>query len=181
MKIKRYKQTAYETCLPVCLLLASGQEVSPEEEMRLFIEGIKNRPDNYLLGMVESFVGNYGLGVEIYVDNKYFWKYLNLRKRINDKRIYLLHQPISPEFITKQLFPYLLYLDINLLGVYSHSPHFVVVESQKKQKYSLVDPWSGRRRKIDKEIVYEAIESLRTHLKFCPLLIKVRKETLMND
>ncbi len=171
MKITSYKQTTSDSCLPVCLLILRGQTFSQEDEIELFINGAKSFRDNYALGILDFFSTKYKINAEVYVDNKYYFKFL--RKFISNGKVNLVNQKITPKFIKENKTPFILYLDKHFLGSYEHSPHFVIVENCSNEDYYIVDPWFGKRRKIKREVVLDAVGSLRSHLRFCPFLIKL--------
>lgn len=171
MRITPYRQTILESCLPVCLLLISGQRIFPEIEVLLLVDGLKSFREIYSLGILIAFTKKYKFFVEVKINNKFFWKYLN--KSLYNNQIHLVHQPIKSA-IPDQKFPYILYVDGYGLGMNTHSPHFVIIESQKDEYFNIIDSWIGKRRKIKREIIFQAIDSLKKHLRICPLLITVK-------
>lgn len=173
MKIKPYKQTYSDSCLPVCLLMLSDQRFSQEDEVELSINGTKRFRDSYALGILDCFSTKHETEVEVFVDNKYFSRFLG-GLNSNDK-ISLINQKITPKFIEENKKPFILYLDKHFLGTYDHSPpHFVIVEDQPGNNFNVVDPWVGRRRIIKQETIFSAVGSLRNYLRYCPLVISLK-------
>ena len=171
MDIKLYKQTTCESCLSCCLLMLSGNLINRKNEIDLFIEGIKRYPFSYSLGICEEFSIKYNKNIIIYVDNKYYSKYLNNLK-ITDG-INIVHQYIDIRFINKKFVPFIIYIDNNVLGEYTHSPHFVIVETINKNNCTIIDPWKGKRLNINKKIIFDGVLLLKRHLKYSPLIIQL--------
>jgi dimeric dUTPase (all-alpha-NTP-PPase superfamily) len=169
--IEIYKQTTCESCLSCCLLMLLNNPISQNDEINLFIEGIKRYPFSYSLGICEEFADKYDKDIIIYVHNKYYSKYLNTLK--NENNVHIVQMYINKSFINKQEYPFVIYLDNNILEEYIHSPHFVIVESFDKTDYIIIDPWKGMRIKINKETLYKGVLLLKEHLKFCPLIIRI--------
>src|SRR3989344_3811878 len=166
-----YEQTTSETCLPVCLLSLLDKSFTSKEEMDLFIDGIKRIKDSYAVSMVDAFVEKYQARAEIFVDNFYFWKYL--KEYPLTSGLILTQSIISNAFIDVQPAPYILYIDYYVFTSIVHSPHFIVILENASDSFLIFDPWIGKTRKVAKTNVYQAVESLRNYLKYCPLLIKV--------
>lgn len=165
MKLTTYKQTSCESCLPVCLLNLGGVEITREKELKLLFDGLAGLKDSYAFGVLEAFVKIYKKPVTLYVDNKIFANFLIKNNQIS--LINIIHKPISVEFTT----PYIVYLDSQVLGGYTHAPHFVIVEKIVGETCHIIDPWDGKRRRYSKEKMTKAINSLKSYLKYCPLVI----------
>ena len=166
MNLTTYKQTSCESCLPVCLLNLGGVEITREKELKLLFDGLAGLKDSYAFGVLEAFVRTYNKPVTLYVDNKVFANFLI--KNSQTSLINIVHKPINLEFPT----PYIVYLDSQVLGGYIHAPHFVIVEKIVGETCHIIDPWEGKRRRYSKEKITEAIKSLKSYLKYCPLVIK---------
>lgn len=166
MTIKPYKQTSCESCLPVCLLLLSEGETNQEKELSLLFAGLKGLRDSYAFGILEAFVSSYARPVTLFVDNKYFTNFL--RKNNYSSLINIVNKPVNLDFET----PSIVYLDSQVLGGYSHAPHFVIIEKMVGDVCYIIDPWEGKRKRVKKEKLTEAIKSLKYYLKYCPLVIK---------
>ena len=103
----------------------------------------------------------------MFVDNKFFTNLLI--EKCNTPKITIIHKPVNLEFEA----PFVLYLDSQVLGGYSHAPHFVIVGKIVGDICTIIDPWEGKRKRLSKEKLTEAISSLKYYLKYCPILIKL--------
>lgn len=167
--LKKFKQKTCEGCLPVCLLLLINEKITLESELELLTEGFKRSRESYALGVVCEFSSKYRKKVTIFVDNKIFFRKL----LTNEPCIQLICQKIDSKFLSELQVPFILYLDSNVTGTYEHSPHFVIIEKRIKDKFLIIDPWKGKRRRLGVEKIEKGVVSLRNHLKFCPLVIKL--------
>lgn len=167
MKLITYTQTSCESCLPVCLLTLGEIEISREKELQLLFDGLSGLKDSYAFGVLEAFVKTYNKEVTLFVDNKYFTNFLI--KKSNSPQITVVYKPVNLEFET----PFIVYLDSQVLGGYSHAPHFVIVEKIVGDICQIIDPWEGKRRRVKKEVSLASINSLKNYLKYCPLVIKI--------
>ncbi len=84
--------------------------------------------------------------------------------------------------INKKLFSNLLenqkviiYIDCFYLYKILHAPHFVVALRQSKNMIEIADPGDGKIKKISVEIIKKGIDSLRSHMKYSPVLITFQK------
>lgn len=154
--------------------MISGMTDQSMEE-RVFIEGERRRFDLHINGILESFVDNTMLSVEVLVDNKFFAEALIKNQYKKNKRIKIINQKITTKLIKELLAnqPLVVQLDNNFLGDYSHSSHFVVIEKiLTNGKFQLIDPMTGSKKILTEEKLEEAILSLKNHIKMCPLLIR---------
>ena len=174
MKNRTYTQTNFESCLPVCLLLLTNKKFSKLGELNLTIAGIKASRTSYAIGMLDIFTKKYKLYIDVYVDNKYFLKVLNKELlRLNNRYINLAHKTINKKTIMLEPTPYILYVDHHDLGVYSHVPHFIIVSKKSGNNFIIFDPWTGKRKKVNLKLINKSVVSLKNHIKYCPLLIKI--------
>lgn len=143
-------------------------------EQRIFFEGEKRRLDSYLSNMIFSFVDNTKLSLEIFADNKFFTEKLKGELKRQQKSILIENKKISISFIDKLLerSDIILHIDNNLLGDYSHSSHFIVVERKVADKYNIIDPLTGTRKNLSASKLEEAISSLKSSVKMCPIIIR---------
>lgn len=169
MKIKPFRQTTWDSCLAVCLLLLARQKVTRQKEISLLIDSLKGPRDSFALSLLEAFVKKYKRDVEVYADNKAFCSFLKSRTR--SPKIHLKHKFIDKNFIEEHIEPFILYVDGHFLKTPTHYPHFVIIEGETSKKYLVIDPWIGNRRKVPKSVIYDAVGSLKDYLKFCPLMI----------
>lgn len=174
MEIAPLKQQFYHSCLVTCLLMVSKMS-DQSIEQRVFCEGEKRRFDYYLNGILESFVDNTMLSVEVIVDNKTFADELTKGKNKKNKRIKIRSEKITIKMIEKLLetSAIILHVDNHFLGDYSHVSHYVVVTAFKNDmKIELVDPIDGKSRYLTKEKLEASIDSLRNNIKMCPVIVR---------
>ena len=171
MDITPLKQKFYHSCLVTSLMMISKMNDQSIEE-RIFMEGEKRRHNYYLRGIIDSFVDNTMLSVEIIVDNKYFAEEVAKPK---SKNIKVINEKITLELIKKLLETqaFIIDLDDNFLGDYSHASHFVVIEKVLPNgKFQIIDPSSGGKKMLTAEKLENSISSLKNHIKMCPLIIR---------
>ena len=174
MKITPYKQTTWQSCLPVCLLSVSWQLVTREMEHKLFLEGMQAHRDNwYMLSMLEAFTSHFPHTVTVTGDNTYFVR--TLKKLTSNPLIQSIEGKIADKILQTQSFPFILYLDSHVLWTFVRAPHFIVVESIDGSAATIMDPHVGKRKQIPlHELIYGTI-SLWEHLHFCPIIIEVNQ------
>lgn len=170
-----FKQKFYHSCLVTSLLMISGAE-NQELEEKIFFEAEKSDFDFYLNSILASFVKNTGKSLNVFVDNKFFSEKLfnNLKKYSN--KIIIVHKPINSDLIieTLNIGPFVIHIDDNYLGDYSHASHFVVANSIRKDgKLEILDPADGKRKYLSMEKLLESVNSLKKHIKMCPVIITV--------
>lgn len=174
MEVHPLKQQFYHSCLVTSLLMIS-QMTDQSMEERIFTEGEKRRFNYYLSGILESFVDNTMLSVELTVDNKFFAEELIKNQFKKNKRIKIKQEKVTVKLIKQLLLtqPLIINLDNKFLGDFSHSSHYVVVEKIiANGKLQLIDPLTGGKKILTEEKLEEAILSLKTHIKMCPLVIR---------
>ncbi len=176
MRIIPYKQTTCESCLPACLLMwlsyIKGTSFKLEDEQELLFKGILFAREIYHIGILNEFSTKFNLPLKVWVGNKYFTKVLknlpvNRKLEIEFQRINI---PFIQKIIHKQKL-FILHLDIYYLRHSVHAPHFVLVEKMIGDKIVIIDPWKGKRFYFTIERITKAIDSLRTYLVFCPILV----------
>jgi hypothetical protein len=172
--MKTYKQTNCESCLPVCLLLLAGKKITKRKEDSLLLNGINNFRESYALGVTDEFVDKYKIDVNVFIDNKTYSDFL--KNRIKSKRIRIFHKRINSELLKKINGHYILQIDHQILGVYSHCPHYIIVKIKDKSRFEVFDPWTGKITCVKKEKLISAINSLRSYLRYCPVLISLTEE-----
>lgn len=165
--MKSFKQTTCQGCLPVCLLLLNGKKPTPKKELKILVNGL-GFVDSYALGIIGSFTKLYNLPNKLYVDNKYYCRFL--KQNIKNKLIDIVFEKVNFNLIDK-LMPCIIYIDSHILGTYHHSPHFIIIESRVGKKYQIIDPLFGSRKLLYMEKIQDGIQYLRQTFKYCPLLI----------
>lgn len=174
MKVIPYKQTTSLSCLPACLLMCSGTKFDKTDEQNLLFKGLLFTPNIYHIGIINEFVKTYRQSVKVWVDSKYFCKSL-IGLPITPK-LKIEFGKINPFFVGQLLEkekPFIIYLDMFYLRNSIHSPHFVVVEGKRKERLVIIDSWKGCKFLFTLEKLTEAIESLKIHLCFCPIVIEL--------
>lgn len=168
MDIIPYTQTTCQSCLPSCLLMLRNKPVNEVAELKLLINGFKRFRDIYALGILDEFSNSYQQPLEVVINNKWMTNYY--RAHITSSQISINYHILNEELLRKQNSPFILYIDNNSIGSYSHEPHFVIVQPTEKQLYT-IDPWTGKRKKTSYKILIKGVNSLSKHLKICPILI----------
>jgi ABC-type bacteriocin/lantibiotic exporter with double-glycine peptidase domain len=86
-----------------------------------------------------------------------------------------VHKKINLQFIAEVLNkkPLICHIDDHALGDYSHASHFIVLEKATEKSVQIIDPWTGKRKKINKFTLERAITELKNQVKMCPLLFSV--------
>jgi len=174
MEITPLKQQFYHSCLVTSLLMISKMTDQSIEE-RVFIEGEKRRFDYSLSGILESFVDNTMLSVEVTVDSKYFAEELLNSLSKKNKKIKIINEKITTKMIKKLLEKQevVVYIDDNFLGHTSHTSHYVVIEKFiPSGKFQIIDPSTGNRKTLTEKKLEESILSLKSYIKKCPLVIR---------
>lgn len=178
MRIPPYQQTTPLSCLPACLLMGlqikTGFSFYPEDEQQLLFNGLLFNREIYHIGILEEFSKRFKKTLKVWVDNKYFSESLKKLPISNDLKIHF--HKIDLDLIlgnlsNKRLM--ILYLDLFYLRNNLHSPHFVVVEKLIKDRLVVLDPWKGKRFYLKSKVLMKAIDSLRNHLGFCPILVEI--------
>lgn len=171
MDITPLKQKFYHSCLITSLMMISKMNDQSIEE-RVFMEGEKRHHAYSLRGFLESFADNTMLSMEVIVDNKSFAEDIS---KPNNKNIKVRQEKITLALIKKILETQalIIHLDDNVLGDYSHASHFVVVEKlMPNGKFQVIDPMTGGRRILSEEKLQNSIDSLKSYIKMCPLIIR---------
>lgn len=98
-------------------------------------------------------------------------------KKEKSQRVELVSSKVDMRLIRKLLESgsIIVYLDNYYLQKIVHAPHFVLVERYKDDTIEIADPYDGKRKNISSKIIQKAIISLRNHLKYSPVLIRMTK------
>ena len=168
--MKIIKQTTYETCLASVLLMLISQSWSRNKEIEIWKHGWEF---NYLIGQLNYIAKRYKKSFEVYIENQYYFR--ELRKEKN-QGIELVNLKIGIKLIKKMLKTgsIIVHLDNYYLQKVVHAPHFVLAEKFNDSTIEIADPYDGQRKKISGKILNKAIINLRNHLKYSPVLIRVR-------
>ncbi len=177
MEIKPYKQSLTHSCLVASFLMILESEkekvFKKEDEQRLALKGSQRTYPFYVVGITAEVAKEYRTRIEVLADNKFFTTIL--KKSFDNKNIVVSHEKITTALVRK-LLPknqLICHVDIHGLGDYSHSSHFIVIEKVSGKIFTIIDPWSGKRRKITEETLKRAISELKNEVKMCPLLFMV--------
>ena len=174
MKIQNYEQTTFETCLAVDLLQLTEKKISKDEELKTINYAMNFSKDNFTIGHLDFIAQNYNLGLDFYVDNNWFFNFISKLKFSN--KIKVFHKKIDLNLINDQIkiSPIIVYVDSFALWKITHAPHFIIVIQQTDEGYKIYDPWDGKIRKVNSEVLSKGIINLRNLLKYCPQLIQKR-------
>jgi len=175
MTINPIKQTYTHSCLAVCLLMLKNSNHSQETEKKIWEKGSERNHDFYVTGIADEFCSLTKNKLRIIADNNYFTKIL---KKSSDKKNFhsVEHQKITMKLMSELLThgAIICHIDNNLLGDYSHSSHFIVLEKElPNEKILIIDPWTGKKTRVSFQKLEASIASLKKHIKMCPLLIVI--------
>ncbi len=170
--IQKYEQTTFETCLAVDLLNLIGVEISQKLEREFINYALDFSKDNFTVGHLDFIAKKFNVWLNFYVDNKPFFNFIKEFKFSN--KITLIQEKIDLKLISKliKISPIIVYVDSYYLWKVSHYPHFIIVTKKSKNGYKIFDPWDGKTKNINSNILSKSISSLRNRLKFCPQVIQ---------
>lgn len=175
MTIVPYKQTFTHSCLVAdfLMLLKNKYNISfnEKDEEEILIKGMKRIYPFYVIGIPRAFFNKYNKKINIVVDNKYFTNFLI--DGFNDKNNFnVYHNKITIRYIKELLKEnsVICHIDDNYLGDYSHASHFIILENSTDKRITIIDPMNGKRTFISDEKLEKSIQSLKKHIKMCPLL-----------
>lgn len=177
MSITPYAQSLTHSCLAACLLMlreaASGRLCTEQEEQALALSGSLRTYPFYVVGIPAEFSKRYHIAVRILADNTYFAGRLRDAFAGHDG-VHVEQAKVTLPLIRKELqtHPLICHIDNHALGDSSHSSHFVILERElPKDRILVVDPWSGKKRRMRMAMLENAIHDVKNHLKMCPLLL----------
>ncbi len=130
---------------------------------------------NYLIGQLNYVSKKYDKNFEAYIENKYYFEQLLKQKSDNvdlkNKKIdvNLIKEVIRNNKVIVYLDGYYPYEPGNV-----HAPHFWVVLRVDNKFVEVADPWFGKEIKIPIDIFKKAINSLRNHLKYSPVIVTTK-------
>jgi len=167
--MKIIEQSTYETCLASDLLMLIGESWSRSKEIEIWKQGWEF---NYLIGQLNYAAKKYKKNLGVYIENRYYFEKLRKEK---SGEIELVNAKVDIQLIKKLLKSgsVIVYLDNYYLQKIVHAPHFVLAEKFKDDTIKIADPYDGKSKKISGKILNKAIISLRNHLKYSPVLIRV--------
>ncbi len=169
-----YKQTLSHSCLAACMLMLREQLFTVEEEIELAFRGSKREHQFYVAGIPLEFAQQYDNQVSVYVDNKYF---ANILRSIfsQGKRIRTIQRKITLQLIKDLIIdgPLICHIDNHTLGDSSHSSHFIILEKATDKLVQIIDPWTGKRRRIKLTKLDMGIKDLKNYIKMCPLVFSL--------
>ncbi len=170
--IQEYEQTTFETCLAVNLLNLIGVKISKKLERKVIDYALDFSKENFTIGHLDFIAKEFNVGLDFYVDNKTFFNFMRELKFSN--KINLIQKKIDLKLINKliKISPVIVYVDSYYLWKVSHYPHFIIVIEKSKNGYNIFDPWDGKIKRIDSNVLSKAISGLRNILKICPQLIQ---------
>jgi hypothetical protein len=179
-----YKQKHFETCLAKCLMvlaeLEKGIRLPDKYELELLFFALEYDRENFIIGHLAKACKDFGLKLDWIADSKILFDFA--KKRKVPKEVSLSFHKIDLKFIDSMLGkPVIVFLDQFQLWQKSrgryykcHWPHFVIVKRKIRGSYEIIDPSTGKKRKISKKLLSKAISSLRNHLWLSPQIIQIR-------
>lgn len=174
MQLQPYKQTLTHSCLSVSFLmilqLKNNIHFTKKDEEQITLRGSDRVYPFYVTGIATEIAKKYKVKIQILANNKFFTNVL--KESFKNKNIIVSHEKITIALIRKLLDKNKLicHIDIHGLGDFSHSSHFIVIEKEDGKTFTIIDPWTGQRRKIAEKTLEKAITELRDNVKMCPLL-----------
>ncbi len=179
MAMTPYRQSLTHSCLAACLLMLlkaqKGIDFDEGIEEELSLKGSRRIHPFYVVGIPAECAKKFNVRIRIIADNAYFAGVLKKAFR-GRKSIVIEHRKITPAYTRASLKnqPVICHIDDHILGDYSHASHFVVLEKALPNKrVSLIDPWTGKRKRLSFSKLEESVHSLKTHIKMCPLLFSI--------
>jgi hypothetical protein len=165
-----YKQQSNQGCLVVDLHYLFQETPSRQNEAEILMNGLFKFRDNYTMGCLMAFLDKHpAKKARIYFDNKY---YLNtLKQKISHPQIDMVFGKNDLTLINSLPTPFIVYVDTNILEVFSHLPHFIMVTKSTEKRLNIYDPWDGKTKQISKDKLLTGINLLRNHIKICPFII----------
>jgi hypothetical protein len=162
-----YKQTTADTCLPSCLIMMLDEKrlikSNQKLELEILVEGDKLSRENRTIGHLLYVCRKYSLSANYYASQGETIK--SAEKVLLNSGIQKVE--ISKRIIDAQSIQALLKqgeaitcIDDYTLREQIHFPHFVVIENFESNKFSLVDPWEGKRFLLTSEEMENAFEML---------------------
>ena len=150
--IQIFKQTTADTCLPssLIMLLEDRVNISPSQtlELEILVEGDKLLRGNRTLGHLLYVTKKYNVrGIYFVSRTDTFEEACSFLLKKGRDNIEVRQEKINSQFI-KQLLTeseVITCIDDYALRKQIHFPHFVVIENIGNNKFSLVDPWEGKR------------------------------------
>ncbi len=176
MVITPYKQTLSHSCLAACFLMLYGEKFTESDEHELALNGSKRIYPFYVVGIATEFVRKFDCKITIYADNKHFTSILQ-KSFMRETRVSVAHKKITQVFIAELLKrqSIICHIDDHALGDYSHASHFIVLEKTTEKFITILDPWSGDKKRITMAKLEEAISDLKNQIKMCPLLFTLEE------
>lgn len=178
MSITPYSQSYTHSCLVACFLMLQKEmykvSFSREDEQNLFERGSSRIHPFYVVGVTQEFSNMFHRTIEVISDNAYFTAIL--AKTLKPTSQYIVqHQRLTISVVRSFLktSPVICHIDNHILGDYSHTSHFIILEKELSNDRILVlDPWTGKRKRLSFLQLSQSIHSLRNHIKMCPLLLR---------
>ncbi|MBI3486094.1 hypothetical protein HY025_04095 [Candidatus Daviesbacteria bacterium] len=174
-KLAVKEQTTIETCLSMCLMALLDQKginVPACEEIKILIEGLKFTKFDYTTGHLVYVSSKYDVAIEQYIEFPIFYKFLSKYKY--PSKLKLICKKINKKLMIKLLktSPIIIYVDSYYISGSVHISHLVILEKLDDNLAIILDPWDGKRKKIETKLLVRSIQSLRNKLKISPKIIR---------
>ncbi len=177
MEIKPYQQSLTHSCLAASFLMILETEKNEifkkKDEQQLTLKGSQRSYPFYVVGITTEVAKKYKVKIHILADNKFFTR--TLKKSFRDQNVFVSYKKVTIVLIRKLLEKNKLicHVDTHGLGDYSHTSHFIIIERVSGKIFTIIDPWTGKRKKIAEVTLEKAINELKNKVKMCPLLFLV--------
>ena len=138
-----------------------------KDEIEIWKQGWKF---NYLIGQLNYVSDKYGKKIVAYIENEYYFNELQPTK---GQGVQLVNQKVDLGLLSDLLEKgkVIIYLDVYQLQHILHAPHFVLGLKLAGDNIEVADPADGQIKMIPIKVMMESIESLRSHLKYSPVLV----------
>lgn len=162
-------QRTSESCLQVCLLSLAGCPASTIRELeRPLLHAALDRKRDFVGGTLAALSGAVGVAVEIVVERPALARRWN---RVPGCRARAGRITLARCRALAGHGPFALNLDGHALRGGLHYPHFLVVRGFSAGNFAILDPWTGRARRLPPAVLAGGIRGLRA-LGFAPLVIR---------
>ncbi|MBU2591895.1 hypothetical protein KKD61_00345 [Patescibacteria group bacterium] len=174
------RQTDANSCLACSLFFVAGkitgQEFSKDDERQLCFDSFGRCRESLVLSYLWAFMEHFpNLDVTITVDNEFYEDYL---KRLVAEKIEIESSPVTIGLIRSEASkgPLIVLVDRYFFDYEIHIPHYIVVENQGENNFSVADPWQGKTVSVNPTQLQEAIFGAKHILQWAPMIIKIEQQ-----
>lgn len=173
-------QSTYESCLAWCLLHLAEEEITKDKEIEIVEYSLRFTKKDFTIGHLEAVHDKFKK-ITLHIDADFRYECKSTAQLKNSANIHIcpcdvlaLMQFFDDKLLTQ---PVILYLDSFALWKQIHYPHYVIIIGKKDTKYTVIDPWDGKKKKVSEKVIHEGIKLLKNYLGFAPRLITTRKKS----